>query len=192
MLVIEESLMAHMQKMLMAIYDKELDASSKHKYENKLIAAVSTYHKTMLNLPAGSVSFLPLKTYTPILVVEDSLVERQLHAKMLSELGFTKVLQAKEGQEALAIMKQQHSNDRPVGLVLCDWNMPNMSGIELLKIVRKSREFYLTPVFFVTGNSGKAHIVASIKSGVTGYLVKPITIESIKAKLKHYLPDTAA
>jgi two-component system chemotaxis response regulator CheY len=156
--------------------------------DNKLIQYILLQHKVLTQLPPYSIDKVALTRYTPVLVIDDSLVDREINMTLLKEAGFNKILGAKEGQEALLTMKEYHKNGMPIGLVLCDWNMPNMSGIEFLKVVRRDQDFWSTPVYLVTSNHDKAHILTAVKSGVTGYIVKPISYQGIISKLAHFLP----
>lgn len=190
--ILQQTLLENISRDIEALHDINVSQEDKKTLEPKIIQSISIYQKIVNVLPPDTCKNVPLKPYTPVLVIEDSIVDREMNKGLLEQLGFTHVLQAKEGQEGLAIMKKQAKDGMPVGLVLCDWNMPNMSGIEFLKVIRKDKEFYLTPVYLVTGNHDKAHIITSIKSGVTGYVVKPVSVEGLQSKIKAYLPKTAA
>lgn len=144
--------------------------------------------KLVNQCPPGTFEDISLNADTPVLVIEDSLVDRDINMTLLKELGFNNVIGAKEGQEALVTMSKLQQNAEPVGLVLCDWNMPNMSGIDFLKIVRSDKNFWATPVFLVTSNHDRAHIITALKAGVSGYVVKPVAFDSIKRKLSPYIP----
>ncbi|MDT0595411.1 response regulator [Glaciecola petra] len=129
----------------------------------------------------------PKKKGDVVLVVEDDLISREIHSRLLTEIGFKNVVQAIDGMRALTVIKEQIAQDNKIILVLCDWNMPNMSGLQLLEIIRKDPTLKHIPFFLISSNRNKAHIVKAIKTGVTNYLVKPISESKLSDKLKKYL-----
>lgn len=118
---------------------------------------------------------------TKILIVDDMMTMRKLVSKIFRDLGFTDISDASDG--ALAWQAISTSNP-PFGLVISDWNMPQCTGLELLKRVRNDPRFAKLPFVLVTAEAEQHQIVEAIKSGVNGYVVKPFTAESIKEKLE--------
>ena len=114
-----------------------------------------------------------------ILAVDDQAAMRGIMKTLLGELGFSSVTLANDGDEAFAALKKGN-----YGLVISDWNMPNMSGIELLKAIRSDAEMGSLPVLLVTGEAKKDQIVEAAKLGVNGYVVKPFTASTLKEKLE--------
>ena|SRR5215469_10965624 len=112
------------------------------------------------------------------LVVDDAKVIRILLSHRLKELGYD-VIEAVNGREALEKLSQAPS----VQLALIDWNMPVMSGIECLKLLRADARFVSLPVVMVTNESEMDHIVAALETGATDYIMKPFTPEVISEKL---------
>lgn len=109
-----------------------------------------------------------------ILIVEDSPTARRFIKSSLISLGYTKIIEAEDGVVALKILKSQ-----AVDIVLTDWNMPNMNGIELVNIIRNDEKFHNMPVVMITTLGGKEDVQKAIKSKVNGYVVKPFTPESL-------------
>lgn len=167
---------------------KGIEDNQRLALDQKLTQYVTLSHKLVAQVPNGSVKGVALSDLTPVLVVDDSLIDREININFLKELGFNQILEAKEGQEGLAVMSEYHKKGTPVGLVMCDWNMPGMSGIEFTKTVRRDKELWNTPIYFVTANHDKAHIITALKAGISGYLVKPIALKALSDKFKAYLP----
>lgn len=120
---------------------------------------------------------------TKILVADDMLTMRGIIKKNLSTLGFTSFVEAKDGQEAWEKLEKAAA-EGAVQLVLSDWNMPNMSGLDFLKKVRSDDRFKGLPFLLITAESEQSQIVEAIKAGVTHYIVKPFTAETLKEKLE--------
>ncbi|HRK03438.1 MAG TPA: response regulator [Oligoflexia bacterium] len=118
---------------------------------------------------------------TRILVIDDMMTMRKVVAKCLREMGFSDILEAKDGADG---WEKITNAAPPVGLVISDWNMPNCMGIDLLKRVRADSRFKLTPFIMVTAESEQSQVKEALLAGVTGYIVKPFTTELLKANLE--------
>ena len=118
---------------------------------------------------------------TKILVVDDMMTMRKLVSKTCKELGFTDIVEAADG--ALAWEAIQNANP-PIGLVISDWNMPNCTGLDLLKRVRGDQRFGKLPFVMVTAEAEQHQIVEAVKSGVSNYVIKPFTGDALKEKLE--------
>lgn len=117
-----------------------------------------------------------------ILVVEDSPTMRNLAIKALSALGYTDVLEAADGNAALTVLRTEN-----IDLVLTDWNMPKMSGMELTKVIRNDPKLKSTPIIVTTARGMKNDIIEAAKAKINGYIVKPYTTAMLKAKLDKVL-----
>jgi two-component system chemotaxis response regulator CheY len=115
-----------------------------------------------------------------VLVVDDSKTVRVVLCKILSALGFESI-QASDGVEGLAAM---HRAPSPFGLVLADWNMPQMNGLEFLKNLRARPGFASVPFIMVTTETEIDHTVEALSAGANEYLMKPFTSEMLEAKLR--------
>ncbi len=114
-----------------------------------------------------------------VLIVDDFATMRRILRNILKQVGFSKISESDDGKTALKELK----NDK-FDLVLCDWNMPEMSGLELLKAVRADTQLKNTPFVMVTAEAQKDNIVEAVKAGVNNYVVKPFTAETISEKLE--------
>ena len=124
------------------------------------------------------------KTVQSILVVDDDAVSRKKLCRIFQRLGIEHITEAQQGDEALAMLKE-HSVD----LVMADWHMPGLTGLELLKAIRADESLRETYVFLVTVEGRQAQIVAAAQAGATGYIIKPFSQESIKQKLGNFIPS---
>ncbi len=122
---------------------------------------------------------MPIDPYIRILVVDDFPAIRKLMRNALRELGLTNVREATNGEEALKIVDAE-----PIDLILCDWNMPVMSGLEFLIWVRSRQQLIDLPFIMVTAESDKMNVVEAIRQKVSSYIIKPFTVEVLEAKLK--------
>ncbi len=113
-----------------------------------------------------------------ILVVDDFSTMRRIIRNLLKELGFPNVTEAEDGVDALK--KLQGGNFE---FVVSDWNMPNMSGIELLRAIRKDPTLKHLPVLMVTAEAKKENIIEAAQAGASGYVVKPFTAAVLDEKL---------
>jgi two-component system chemotaxis response regulator CheY len=113
------------------------------------------------------------------LVVDDFSTMRRIVRNLLKELGFSNVDEAEDGQVALHKLKNSQFD-----FVVTDWNMPNMTGIELLKAVRADPQLKHLPVLMVTAEAKKENIIEAATAGASGYIVKPFTAATLDEKLK--------
>ena len=113
------------------------------------------------------------------LVVDDFSTMRRIVRNLLKELGFINVQEAEDGVEAL---KKLHAE--AIDFVVSDWNMPNMTGIELLRAIRADEKLKHLPVLMVTAEAKKENIIAAAQAGASGYVVKPFTAATLDEKLK--------
>ncbi len=103
---------------------------------------------------------------------------RRIIKNLLRDLGFTNVDEADDGKTALPILKQGY-----VDFLITDWNMPEMTGIDLLKAVRADASLAHIPVLMVTAEAKREQIIAAAQAGVNGYVVKPFTAAVLKEKI---------
>ena len=124
-----------------------------------------------------------------ILVVDDFSTMRRIVRNLLVELGFSNPLiqEADDGENALVLLRSQ-----PFDLVVTDWNMPNMTGIDLLRAIRAEAALKGLPVLMVTAENNRDQIIAAAQAGVNGYIVKPFTAVTLKEKLTKIFERIAA
>lgn len=132
---------------------------------------------------------------TNILLVDDMKGVRLLIAKALTELGFTKIVEAENGHEAFSILKSSIGTPQPIQLVISDLKMPKMDGLEFLRLTRANRETAEIPFIILTAESEKENVVRAIQLGVSEYMIKPMTAPILSKKLEvvwehHYGKNT--
>ena len=113
-----------------------------------------------------------------ILVVDDFSTMRRIIKNLLRDLGFNNTTEADDGQTALPILKAGK-----IEFLITDWNMPGMTGIDLLKAVRADPELAHLPVLMVTAEQKREQIIEAAQAGVNGYVVKPFTATTLKEKI---------
>lgn len=114
-----------------------------------------------------------------ILVVDDFSTMRRIVRNLLKELGFSNVHEAEDGVDALKKLRAETFD-----FVVSDWNMPNMTGIDLLREIRKDPALKHLPVLMVTAEAKKENIIEAAQAGASGYVVKPFTSITLDEKLK--------
>jgi two-component system chemotaxis response regulator CheY len=117
-----------------------------------------------------------------ILVVDDFATMRRIIRNLLQDLGFTNVAEADDGNTAWPILQAGQFD-----LLITDWNMPGMAGLDLLKAVRADARLAKLPVLMLTAEAKREQIVEAAQAGVNGYVIKPFTAETLKAKLDKIL-----
>ena len=114
-----------------------------------------------------------------ILIVDDFATMRKVIRNLLKQIGYENIVEAENGQIAMRVLQSQK-----IDFVISDWNMPTMSGLELLKAVRADEELKKTPFLMVTAEALKENVVEAVKAGVNNYIVKPFTAEILEEKIK--------
>jgi two-component system, chemotaxis family, chemotaxis protein CheY len=123
-----------------------------------------------------------MDTTIKILIVDDFATMRRILKNILKKIGFTQIIEADDGSNALKVLEKEK-----VDLVISDWNMPKMTGIEFLKAVRANTAFKDLPFLMVTAEAQKQNIIEAVQAGVSNYVVKPFTEEVITEKLAKIL-----
>jgi len=114
-----------------------------------------------------------------ILVVDDFSTMRRIIKNLLRDLGFNNTQEADDGKTALPLLKNGNFD-----FVITDWNMPGMTGLELLKAIRADENLKSIPVLMVTAEAKRDQIVDAAQSGVNGYIIKPFTAATLKEKIE--------
>ena len=120
------------------------------------------------------------------LVVDDFSTMRRIIKNLLHDLGYQNVVEADDGTTALPMLK---AGD--IGFLITDWNMPGMPGLDLLKAVRSDPNLEKLPVLMLTAEAKREQIVEAAQAGVSGYVIKPFTAETLKEKLDKILGGAA-
>ena len=121
---------------------------------------------------------------TKILIVDDMRTMRMVVKKNLTSLGFTNVTEADDGETAWSAVEQSVSAMSPFKLIISDWTMPKMSGLDFLKKVRSHPSMGKTPFLMITAESDAALVKEAITAGVSNYVTKPFSAETLQQKLQ--------
>ncbi len=117
-------------------------------------------------------------TKMSILVVDDFATMRRIVKNILKQLGYENILEADDGASALEVLKREK-----IQFIISDWNMPQMSGIELLKTVRATEAWKDLPFLMVTAEGQKENVIEAVKNRVNNYIIKPFTPETLMEKI---------
>ena len=121
------------------------------------------------------------------LVVDDFSTMRRIVKNLLQELGYSDITEADDGNTALPLLKGVAFD-----ILITDWNMPGMPGLELLKAVRADERLAKLPVLMLTAEAKREQIIEAAQAGVSGYVIKPFTAVTLKEKLDKILASRAA
>jgi len=113
-----------------------------------------------------------------VLIVDDYKTMLRIIENLLKQLGFKNIIQATDGSAAIKVLRET-----PIGMVISDWNMQPMTGLQLLKEVRADEKLKTTPFIMVTAESKTENVVAAKEAGVNNYIVKPFNAETLKSKI---------
>lgn len=121
-----------------------------------------------------------------VLVADDFATMRKIVRNILKQIGFDDIVEAEDGQAAIQVLRNEN-----IGLVVTDWNMPNMTGLELLQKIRNDPKTAHLPVLMVTAEGLKENVIAAVKAGVNNYVVKPFTAEVLQEKIEQIFKKLA-
>lgn len=121
---------------------------------------------------------MPADPNMKVLIVDDMSTMRRIVKNILKQLGFSNMEEAENGQEGLQKLRADK-----YGFVVSDWNMPVMTGIDMLRAIRADEKLKHIPVLMVTAEAQKENLVEAIQAGVSNYIVKPFTAETMQEKL---------
>ena len=126
---------------------------------------------------------MPANLQMRILVVDDFATMRRIITNVLRQLGFENIVEAEDGAKALQIMESEK-----IDFVVTDWNMPEMSGLDLLKAIRAKSDKDTLPVLMVTAEALQENIVAAARAGVNNYIIKPFDAKTLSEKINKIFP----
>ncbi len=121
---------------------------------------------------------------TRILVIDDMQTIRDLVKSQLRSMGFGSIAEAGDGEDGLQHLIKYNTAKQHIQLVISDWNMPKMSGLELLKQVRANPEFATLPFMLLTSEAERDQVTEAVLAGVSQYVVKPFSAKIFEDKLK--------
>jgi two-component system chemotaxis response regulator CheY len=113
-----------------------------------------------------------------ILIVDDFSTMRRIIKNILKQLGYSNIIEADDGSSALTLLKKDK-----IDFIVSDWNMPKMSGLDLIKVIRSDEKLKSIPFLMVTAEAQKEQVMKALQEGVDNYIVKPFTAEILKEKI---------
>lgn len=119
-----------------------------------------------------------------ILIVDDFSTMRRILKNTLRQLEFNNIVEADDGSSAIRILESDQ-----IDFIISDWNMPEMTGIELLRQVRSSDDLKGIPFLMVTAEAQQENILQAVQAGVSNYVVKPFTADTLKQKIEKICAD---
>ena len=119
-----------------------------------------------------------------VLVVDDYALVRTILRQALLELKIESVTEAADGESGLVRLKESLDEKRLFDLIFCDWQMPKMTGLEVLKAIRRNPAYQDIPFIFVTSETEHKFVIEALKQGATDYLVKPFTQQIFAKKIE--------
>ncbi len=126
---------------------------------------------------------MPLKSDMKILVVDDMATMRKIIKNMLGQIGFTNITQADDGATAWPMIEEARNAGEPYEFIVSDWNMPQMSGLDLLKKIRADENYKHLPFLMITAEAEQGNVVIAVKAGVSNFIVKPFSAQVLKEKI---------
>ncbi|MBP9680470.1 MAG: response regulator [Bacteriovorax sp.] len=126
---------------------------------------------------------MALKLESKILVIDDMSIMRRMIKKMFVEMGYNNLLESDDGINAWPLIEAAQKEGSPFDFIVSDWNMPEMSGIDLLIKIRSTPGLEKLPFLMITAETDAENLVAAEKAGVSGFIKKPFTIDHLKEKM---------
>lgn len=127
---------------------------------------------------------MALKSNMKILVVDDMATMRKIIKNMLTQIGFTSIKEAEDGIPAWKMIQDAQELGDPFQFIVSDWNMPGMTGLDLLKNIRSSENFKKLPFLMITAEAEQGNVVIAVKAGVSNFIVKPFSAQVLKEKIE--------
>ena len=118
-----------------------------------------------------------------ILVIDDMSTMRKIIKNMLTKMGCTDLTEAEDGVPAWEMIQSAYDSGKPYQFIVSDWNMPGMTGLDLLKNLRADERFKTLPFLMITAEAEQANVVIAVKAGVSNFIVKPFSIVTLKEKI---------
>lgn len=131
---------------------------------------------------------MTLKLDAKILIIDDMSTMRKIVSNMLNKIGYTNLDEAEDGDPAWKMINEAHDQGKPYDLIVSDWNMPIMTGLDLLKNIRSSEKFKKLAFLMVTAEAEQANVVIAVKAGVSNFVVKPFSVQILKEKIEKIFP----
>ncbi|MDC0254296.1 response regulator [Bacteriovoracales bacterium] len=127
---------------------------------------------------------MTIKPNMKVLIIDDMKTLLLTYKKMLKTLGLSNISSAFDGDMGWKMIREAYEADDPFELIISDWNMPKMTGLELLKAVRKDENLKGTPFIMITGENAEGNVVIAVREGVNNFIAKPITKDILEFKIQ--------
>ncbi len=124
-----------------------------------------------------------VKADMKILVIDDMATMRKIIKNMLMKIGFKNITEADDGATALPMIENAQQIGDPYEFIVSDWNMPQMTGLDLLKNLRSRDEYKKLPFLMITAEAEQGNVVIAVQAGVNNFIVKPFSAETLKEKI---------
>ncbi len=131
---------------------------------------------------------MPFRPDMKTIVIDDMMTMRKIITKMLKSIGFTNVQEADDGATAWPMIEAAQNAGEPFEFIVSDWNMPKMSGLDLLIKIRATEGIKDTPFLMVTAEAEQSNVVKVVQAGVSNFVVKPFKPDTLKEKISKIFP----
>lgn len=119
-----------------------------------------------------------------ILIVDDMNTMRRIIKGMMTKIGCNNIAEADDGIPAWKLLNEAHDSGSPFQFILSDWNMPGMTGLDLLKKMRQDEKFKKIPFLMITAEGEQANVVIAVQAGVSNFIIKPFSQDTLQEKIK--------
>ncbi len=123
-----------------------------------------------------------------ILIIDDMSTMRKIIKNMLGKMGCDQLDEAEDGIPAWDMIQKAHEAGMPYEFIVSDWNMPGMTGLDLLKKIREDERFKTLPFLMITAEAEQSNVIVAVKAGVSNFIVKPFSIVTLKEKIDKIFP----
>ena len=131
---------------------------------------------------------MPINPNMKTIVIDDMMTMRKIITKMLKSIGFTNIQEADDGATAWPMIEEAKNAGEPFEFIVSDWNMPKMSGLDLLIKIRATEGIKDTPFLMVTAEAEQSNVVKVVQAGVSNFVVKPFKPDTLKEKIQKIFP----
>ena len=131
---------------------------------------------------------MPYNPKMKTIVIDDMMTMRKIISKMLTQLGFSNIVEADDGATAWPLIEEAAKNGEPFEFIVSDWNMPKMSGLDLLKKIRSTENLKKTPFLMITAEAEQSNVIKVVQAGVSNFVVKPFKPATLKEKIDKIFP----
>lgn len=133
-------------------------------------------------------NFMAFNPDQKILIIDDMSTMRKIIKNMLGKMGCDKLDEADDGLPAWDMIEKAHEAGQPYEFIVSDWNMPGLTGLDLLKKLRADERFKKLPFLMITAEAEQSNVIIAVKAGVSNFIVKPFSIVTLKEKIDKIFP----